>query len=242
MRAQSRCTGSPGAIGGSGVDEGGCASSSLAQTTAMAYGNGLRRSRAVSWTGLWSIWRKSAKVGARASGLVGETHQLSNKSSRRVGIFSFSLPHEHWLVGIVWARRVRMQPVKAWHPLASPNLLNSAIASAVTPANPAAAAHTIRPTEQCRCIHTSSSCTNTAGPHENKPRQSKQLARAAIAPVVLNPALPAPSHLRIQRQLCTPYAPPSSAVISTHHHHHVQTLQGRTKTSRGRANSSRVRQ
>ena len=51
-----------------------------------------------------------------------ETQQLSNKSSRRIGIFPFALPHEYGLIGIVWTGRVRLQPTKAWHRSASPNL------------------------------------------------------------------------------------------------------------------------
>jgi hypothetical protein len=47
----------------------------------------------------------------------------------------------------------------------------------------------MRPAEQRRCTHAASSCTNTTGLHENKPRQSKQLARAAKASVVLNSAI-----------------------------------------------------
>ena len=71
----------------------------------------------------------------------------------------------------------------------------------------ASCAHIMRPAEQRRCAHASLSCTNTVGSHENKPRQSKQLVHAAIASVVLNSAMPAPSHLRIQRQLRTHHAP-----------------------------------
>ena len=51
-----------------------------------------------------------------------ETRHLSNKSSRRIDIFSFALPREHAFVGIMWDGRVRMQPAKAWHRSASPNL------------------------------------------------------------------------------------------------------------------------
>ena len=71
-------------------------------------------------------------------------------------------------------------------------VLNSAIASAVTPANPAAAAHTAHSMQsagQRRYMHASLSCANTVGPHENKPRQSKQLARVVIVSVVLIPAI-----------------------------------------------------
>ena len=50
-------------------------------------------------------------------------------------------------------------------------------------------AHSMQPAGQRRCTHASLSCTRTAGPHENKPRQSKQLMHAAKASVVLNSAI-----------------------------------------------------
>ena len=76
------------------------------------------------------------------------------------------------------------------HAAKAPVVLNSAIASAVTPANPAAGcAHSTQPAGQRRCTHASLSCANTAGPHESKPRQSKQLARVAIVSVVLDPVI-----------------------------------------------------
>ena len=53
---------------------------------------------------------------------VSETQQLSNKSSRRIGIFSYALPRKHGLVGILRAGRVQIKPAKAWHRSASPNL------------------------------------------------------------------------------------------------------------------------
>jgi hypothetical protein len=89
----------------------------------------------------------------------------------------FSVLHS---VGIVVPRHVRSFAAQLCYlRSASPNLLNSAIASAATPANPAAAVHT--------------ACS---------------LLGSTAAPT---------------------------------HHHHVQTPQGRTKTSRGRANSSCTR-
>jgi len=104
-------------------------------------------------------------------------------------------------------------------------------------------AHIIRPTEQRCCTHASPSHTNTVGPHENEPRQSKQLARAAIVPVVLDSALGIRHHSGESSGscACTSYAPPSSVAAPTHHDR-AHTPKGRTKTSRGRANSSRARQ
>ena len=100
----------------------------------------------------------------------------------------------------------------------------------------------MRPAEQRRCTHASSSCTNTAAPHENKPRQSKQLVHAANASVVLNSAIAsAVTPANPAEAVHTSCAPLSSAAAPTHHHR-VQTPHGRTKTSRGRANSSCTRQ
>jgi hypothetical protein len=45
------------------------------------------------------------------------------------------------------------------------------------------------PAEQRRSAHAPSSWTNTAAPHENEPRQSKQLVHAKNASVVLNSAI-----------------------------------------------------
>jgi len=50
-------------------------------------------------------------------------------------------------------------------------------------------AHSMQLTGQRRCTHASFSCTNAVGPHENKPRQSKQLMHAARASVGLNSAV-----------------------------------------------------
>ena len=47
----------------------------------------------------------------------------------------------------------------------------------------------MQPAGQLRCTHAPLSCTNTAEPHENKPRQSKQLMHAAKVSVVLNSAI-----------------------------------------------------
>jgi hypothetical protein len=44
-------------------------------------------------------------------------------------------------------------------------------------------------------------------PRKNKPRHSKQVTRAAIAPVVLNSAIASAATLRIQRQLRTHRTP-----------------------------------
>jgi hypothetical protein len=100
----------------------------------------------------------------------------------------------------------------------------------------------MRPAEQRRCTHASLSCTIAAGPHENKPWQSKQLACAAIAPVVLNSAIAsAATSVNPATAVHTSYAPPSSDAAPTHRYR-VQSPQGPTKTSRGRANSSRARQ
>ena len=100
----------------------------------------------------------------------------------------------------------------------------------------------MRPAEQRRCTHASSSCTNTARPHENKPRQSKQLVHAANVSVVLNSAIAsAATPANPAAAVHTSCAPLSSAAAPAHHHR-VQTPQGRAKTSRGRANSFRVRQ
>ena len=75
-------------------------------------------------------------------------------------------------------------------------VLNSAIASdGHTCESSGSCAHIIRPTEQHRCTHASLSCTRTAGPHENKPRQSKQLMHAADASVVLNSAIASDGHI-----------------------------------------------
>ena len=84
-------------------------------------------------------------------------------------------------------------------------VLNSAIASAVTPANPAAAAHTAHSMQsagQRRYMHASLSCANIVGPHESKPRQSKQLMHAAKASVVLIPAIASARSLAPVAQLC----------------------------------------
>ena len=82
----------------------------------------------------------------------------------------------------------------------------------------------------------------TAGPHENKPRQSKQLVHATNASVVLNSAIAsAATPANPAAAVHTSCAPLSSAAAPTHHHR-AQTPQGRTKTSRGRANSSCTRQ
>ena len=100
----------------------------------------------------------------------------------------------------------------------------------------------MRPAEQRSCTHASSSCSNTAGPHGNKPWQSKQLMHAAKASVALNSAIAsAATPANPAAGAHASYAPPSSAAASTHHHH-VQTPQRRTETSRGRANSSCTRQ
>ena len=100
----------------------------------------------------------------------------------------------------------------------------------------------MRPAEQRRCTHASSSCTNTAGPHENKPRQSKQLARAANESVVLNSAIASAVTPANSAEAVHPSCAPLSSTAAPTHRYRVQTPQGRTKTSRGRANSSRVRQ
>jgi len=101
----------------------------------------------------------------------------------------------------------------------------------------------MQPAEQRCCIHASLSRSSTVAAHENKPRQSKQLVRAANASVVLNnsaiasavkPANPAAA-------VHTSCAPLSSAAAPTHRYR-VHTPQGCTKTSRGRANSSCARQ
>ena len=100
----------------------------------------------------------------------------------------------------------------------------------------------MRPAEQRRCTHASPSCTNTAGPHENKPRQSKQLMHAAKASVVLNSAIAsAATPANPAAAVCASYAPPSSAAAPTHLDH-VQAPELRTKASSGRANSSCTRQ
>ena len=100
----------------------------------------------------------------------------------------------------------------------------------------------MRPAEQRRCTHASSSCTNTAGPHENKPRQSKQLVHAANVSVVLNSAIAsAATPANPAAAVHTSCVPLSSAAAHTRRHR-VQTPQDRTKSRRGRANSSRARQ
>ena len=103
-------------------------------------------------------------------------------------------------------------------------------------------AHIMRPAGQRRCNHASLSCTNTARPHENKPRQSKLLVHAANVSVVLNSAIAsAATPANPAAAAHTSCAPLSSAAAPTHHHR-AQTPQRRTKTSRGRANSSCTRQ
>ena len=100
----------------------------------------------------------------------------------------------------------------------------------------------MRPAEQRRCTHASSSCTNTAWPHKSKPRQSKQLVRAVIASVVLNLAIASavtPSNPAAAAH--TACSPLGSTAAPTYRYR-VQTPQFRTKTSRGRANSSCMRQ
>ena len=100
----------------------------------------------------------------------------------------------------------------------------------------------MQPAGQRRCTHASLSCANTAGPHESKPRQSKQLMHAAKASVVLNSAIAsAVTPANPAAAAHTACSPLGSAAARTHRYR-VQTPQGRTKASRGRANSSCTRQ
>ena len=64
--------------------------------------------RVGSWS--WSLEKKE------------EMLDPGNKSSRRIGIFSFALPRKHKLVDILRPGRVRTKPAKVWHRSASPNL------------------------------------------------------------------------------------------------------------------------
>ena len=103
-------------------------------------------------------------------------------------------------------------------------------------------AHSMQPAGQRRCSHASLPCTNTGGPHESKPRQSKQLVHATIASVVLNSAIAsAVTPANPTAAVHASCAPLSSAAAPTHRYRN-QTPHGRTKTSRGRANSSCARQ
>ena len=100
----------------------------------------------------------------------------------------------------------------------------------------------MRSAEQRRCTHGSLSCTITAWPHENKPRQSKQLVRAANVSVVLNSAIASDVTPANPAAAVHPSCAPLSSAAAPTHHHRVQTPQRRTKTRRGRANSSCTRQ
>ena len=100
----------------------------------------------------------------------------------------------------------------------------------------------MRPAEQRSCTRASSSCINTAGPHGNKPRQSKQLMHAAKASVALNSAIAsAATPANPAAAVHTACSPLGSAAASTHLDH-VHTPELHAKTSRSAANSSCTRQ
>ena len=127
----------------------------------------------------------------------------------------------------------------------APVVLNSAIASAVTPANPVAAVHTARAplssaaaaTHRYR-VQTPQGRTKTSRGRANSSR-TRQMPRSCLIR-----QLPAPSHLRIQRQLCTHHTPhraalPHSCIAITHkHHNHARKQAVAQQTLHACGNSS----
>jgi hypothetical protein len=81
-----------------------------------------------------------------------------------------------------------------------------------TPVNPVAAVYELyaaRAPLNSKAAPTHRKCTCAIATHENKPRHSKRIARAAkgLGCAQLGNQLPAPPHLRIWWQLCTQHAP-----------------------------------
>jgi len=98
------------------------------------------------------------------------------------------------------------------------------------------------PTKHRHCMRELQSRTHTVATHGNKPRQSKQLVRAAIAVVLdsaaIASAITPANPVAAVHTACAPL----SRVAAPRHRYRVHAPWQRKKTSRGRANSSCVRQ